>query len=183
MKLVRVILISCALTAGPASLALAQQGESDEQTQQKMMGGGQTPMMGGPMTPMMGMMSQGGMMQMMGGMAMPMMGAADHIEGRIAFLKTELKITDAQLPQWNAFADVLRASATQMNDMMKHGMAMMQDGMPASLPQRLDFHENRMAAHLEALRKMKAALLPLYALFSDEQKRSADALFRGPMWI
>ena len=34
-----------------------------------------------------------------------------HIEGRIAFLKAELAITDAQLPQWNAFADTLRARA------------------------------------------------------------------------
>ena len=33
-----------------------------------------------------------------------MMGMADHVEGRIAFLKVELKITDAQMPQWNAFA-------------------------------------------------------------------------------
>src|SRR5690349_21579704 len=30
------------------------------------------------------------------------------IEGRLAFLKTELKITDAQTAQWNAFADVMR---------------------------------------------------------------------------
>jgi hypothetical protein len=29
---------------------------------------------------------------------MPMM--AEHIEGRLAFLKTELKFTDAQLPLW-----------------------------------------------------------------------------------
>jgi hypothetical protein len=42
---------------------------------------------------------------------MGMMGMADHIEGRIAFLKAELKITDTQLTQWNEFADVLRANA------------------------------------------------------------------------
>ena len=40
----------------------------------------------------------GGMMGMMG-----MMGMGGHTEGRIAFLKAELKITDAQTPQWNAF--------------------------------------------------------------------------------
>ena len=43
--------------------------------------------------------------------SMPMMGMGDHIEGRIAFLKAELKITDAQLPQWNTFADALRSDA------------------------------------------------------------------------
>ena len=46
------------------------------------------------------MMGQDGM----GGM--PMMAAmAGHVEGRLAFLKTELKITDAQLPLWNAVAE------------------------------------------------------------------------------
>jgi len=135
---------------------------------------------GGQM-PMMGMMNQGGMMSMMGGMMMPMMGMADHIEGRLAFLKTELKITDAQLPQWNTFADAVRGSAAQMNDMMKQGPAMMQGNAAAPLPQRLDLHEKLMAAHLETLRKVKATLLPLYASFSEEQKRAADTLFFGPM--
>ncbi len=36
---------------------------------------------------------------------------ASHVEGRIAFLKTELRITDAQLPLWNAVADALRDNA------------------------------------------------------------------------
>jgi hypothetical protein len=176
MKLVRVMLTACALIAIAVPLAAAQQGQRDEQAQQRMM-------MGGGQMPMMGMMTQGGMMPMMGGTMMPMMGMTDHIEGRLAFLKTELKITDAEFPQWNAFADAIRASATQMNDMMKQGSAMMQGGTLPSLPQRLDFHEKHMTAHLEMLRKMKAALLPLYASFSDEQKRSADALFHGPMGV
>jgi hypothetical protein len=45
-----------------------------------------------------------------------------HIEGRLAFLKTELKITDAQAPQWNAYADALRANAKRKGEMM-HAMA------------------------------------------------------------
>ena len=61
--------------------------------QQQMPGG---TMGGGAGGPMMGMMGRGGMMSMMMG---------DHIEGRIAFLKAELKITDVQMLQWNAFAD------------------------------------------------------------------------------
>ena len=55
------------------------------------------------------MMGQDGM----GGM--PMMAAmAGHVEGRLAFLKTELKITDAQLPLWNAVAEAIRANAKSM---------------------------------------------------------------------
>ncbi|PWC70184.1 hypothetical protein TSH20_07215, partial [Azospirillum sp. TSH20] len=60
-------------------------------------------MMGpGMMEQMMPMMRQM-MMDQQGGMGLPF----EHVEGRIAFLKAELGITDAQAPQWNAFADTL----------------------------------------------------------------------------
>ena len=65
------------------------------------MSGGAMPGMG-----MMRMMGQDGI----GGM--PMMAAmTGHVEGQLAFLKTELKITDAQLPLWNKVADAIRANA------------------------------------------------------------------------
>ena len=54
--------------------------------------------------PMMDMMRM-----MMGQGGMPMMAAmSGHVEGRLAFLKTELKITDAQLPLWNGKNRVIR---------------------------------------------------------------------------
>ena len=169
MKLVQVMFVSCALIIGAAPVAVAQPGQPSAQAQQRMTGAGQMPMM------------PGGQMPLTGGAMMPMMGMADHIEGRLAFLKTELKITDAQAPQWNAFADVVRASAAQKTSMMKQGSPMMQGRATLSLPQRLDLQETHMAAHLDMLRKMKGALLPLYTSFTDDQKRSADELFRGPM--
>src|SRR5712691_10376760 len=55
-----------------------------------------------------GGMPMTGMMQMMMGQN----GMAGHVEGRIAFLKVELKITDAQQPLWKAVVDVMRANAT-----------------------------------------------------------------------
>ena len=49
---------------------------------------------------------------MIPGMGPMMMGGpAKHLEGRIAFLRTELGITDAQMPLFNAFAEALRAAA------------------------------------------------------------------------
>jgi LTXXQ motif family protein len=105
-----------------------------------MMGGGQDHMMGGGMMEggqdhMMG----GGMKgcEMMGGgmgdmsQMMPMM--MDHMshmmsmmhekvahEGeRIASLKTELKITEAQTPAWNKFADALLAAGKSMEQSME----------------------------------------------------------------
>ena len=57
-----------------------------------------------------------GMMQMMGMMGRGTDGMAtiDRIEGRIAFLRAELKITDAQADAWNGFADALRTNARKL---------------------------------------------------------------------
>src|SRR5262245_38756859 len=67
--------------------------------------GGQQGMMGSmPMTNMMGMM------RMMGKMG-PGMAIIDRVEGRIAFLRAELKITEAQASAWDAFAAALRTNA------------------------------------------------------------------------
>jgi len=63
--------------------------------------------------------------------------------------------------------------------MMQGGMM----GQTATLtaPDRLDRMEKTMTAMVEAVRTTKAALGPLYAILSDEQKKMADALLHGPM--
>jgi hypothetical protein len=136
-----------------------------------MPGGGVAGAGGMPMMGMMRMMGQDGM----AGMSM----MAEHVEGRLAFLKTELKITDAQLPLWNAVADAIRTNAKSMSEMMSGGM--MGGSQTATLPDKLSMREKMMAAHLEALRKFKAAVDPLYAALSPEQKKTADELLLGPM--
>lgn len=133
-----------------------------------MKGGG---MMGGDMSRMMAMMHGG----MMGDMPLK------HVEGRLAFLKTELKITPAQEPQWTRFADAVRSTA-------KHAEAakppMMQGGMKASTtPERLAHYEKTLASRLETVRALKAAVDPLYASLGDDQKKVADELLMGPMGI
>jgi hypothetical protein len=86
-------------------------------------GGGMMDMMGGKM-PMMDMMQMMGMMRQsgagMGGMA-----TIDHVEGRIAFLRTELKITDAQTGAWNPSADVLRTNAKNLGEVRASMMPQM----------------------------------------------------------
>jgi LTXXQ motif family protein len=125
-----------------------------------------------------------GMMRMMMGQdgmgGMPMMAAmAGHVEGRLAFLKTEWNITDAQLPLWNTFAQAVRDNAKAMQDMMHGGM--MGAGQSATLPDKLAMREKMMTAHLDALRKLKTAVDPLYAALSDEQKKTADEIMLTPM--
>jgi hypothetical protein len=168
------LVLMLALMAGPA---LAQQPQHDEHhppAPPAAAGPGMPGGMGGGDMPMMGMMRM-----MMGREGMSMMSAmARHVEGRLAFLKTELKITDAQLPLWNAVADAIRANAKSMGDMAG---GMMGGSQTATLPDKLAMREKMMTAHLEALRKFKAAVDPLYAALSDEQKKTADELLIGPM--
>ena len=131
-------------------------------------------MMGGDMGRMMSMMSMMRMMQ--GGDGMGLM-PFDHIEGRIAFYKAELGITDAQLPQWNAFADALRNGAKDMRTAMATAM---QAGMPATAPARADAMVQMMSARLDAMKATAAAGKVLYAVLSDAQKKTADELMAEP---
>jgi len=109
-----------------------------------------------------------------GGMGMPF----EHTEGRIAFLKTELRITDAQAAQWNTFADALRANAKTHQAMHER---MTKDGMPSSWPERLAFQQKALATRLDGLKALETAAKPLYAVLTDEQKKLADQLLSGPM--
>jgi hypothetical protein len=126
--------------------------------------------------PAMGMMS-GGMMPMMNQMSGMM--APAHVEGRIAFLKTELKITSSQEPLWQGFAEALRSDARTMEDMVKKKQGMMTSRMKeaeSSLIERLDRHESMLNAHLDHLRRIRIALRPLYESLDEAQRQSADEL-------
>jgi len=71
----------------------------------------------------------------------------DRIEGRPAFLKQELKITDAQAAAWEGFANALRAVTTNHAERMKTLFA----GREASkaLPERIEGQELFLATLLE----------------------------------
>ncbi|NRP75672.1 hypothetical protein ILFOPFJJ_06595 [Ensifer psoraleae] len=142
-----------------------------------MMGGMMQTMAGGMMAAGQGQTGQTGM----GAMAQIM--APEHIEGRIAFLKAELKITPEQEPLWNAFAEVLRANTRGMMDgMMPAQGAVGRAGGAAATPlQRVEVGERSLASRLESVRKLKAVLVPLYQSFEGAQKITADKLLVPPM--
>ena len=106
-----------------------------------------------------------------------------HAGERVASLKTELKITEAQTPAWNKFADALIASAKSMEDAMDAMHTKMQHGTIVSLPERIEHDEKMAATHLANLQAIKGSLDPLYASFSDEQKKLAETLKIGPMGL
>ncbi|CAO3449590.1 Spy/CpxP family protein refolding chaperone [Azospirillum largimobile] len=125
---------------------------------------------------------QAGMMPMMrqmmmgqhGGMGMPF----EHVEGRIAFLKAELRITDAQASPWGTFADTLRANAKAHQAMHEQ---MTKGGMPAAWPDRLTMQQKMLNMRLDAVKALETAARPLYAVLTDEQKKLADKLLTGAM--
>jgi hypothetical protein len=179
-------LLVSAITAGP-NIGFAQTvppaGQPGEDQKAHHPGTGpdmpSTPPSNGMPMGMIGKDGQAGMMkQMMSMMRNMMTMMASHVEGRIASLKSELKITEAQTPQWNRFADALRATAKSMSGAHQK---MMQPKGTGALPDRLEAREAILSAHLASLKVLKEALDPLYASFSDDQKKRADGLMIGPM--
>lgn len=104
--------------------------------------------------------------------------AAGRIDDRLAAIKAELKVTHDQEPLWNAYAAAAHDSA---NAALARCTALASQRASVSLPDRLNQNEQLLAAQLNALRAMAAALKPLYAALSDSQKRSADHLSWSPM--
>jgi hypothetical protein len=142
---------------------------------QGMMGGG------GGMMNMMGKMPMMDMMQMMGMMRQSGdgmgMATIDRVEGRVAFLRAELKITDAQNGAWNTFADALRANAKNLGEVRSSMMA----GAHHGLLDRLTLQEKWLGARLEGTRAIKSALTALVGTLSDDQKKAADELLAPHM--
>ena len=155
-------------------------------TTDAMPGGGATGMMGGDMMKMMNQMMAAGMMRGMmaaDGMGMgeggPMrqMMSPERVEGRIAFLRAELKVTAAQQPLWDAVASALRANSAASKGMMPAMTGgMMQPGASQPLPQRLSAMERMLSARLDGLRRLNAVLDPFYASLDATQKSIADDL-------
>jgi hypothetical protein len=139
------------------------------------------PAPGGQPGGMAGMMSgdMGRMMQMMHRRmaAQHAMRPFERIEGQLAFYRAELRITDAQQPQWNAFAETVRTAAGTLRQAV---MQAMQQGDPTGgavpAPEQMEHRIALLTAQADAMRSVQVAARPLYAALSAEQKRTADAL-------
>jgi hypothetical protein len=116
------------------------------------------------------------------GMAQPPdaggMNIIEHVEGRIAFLHAELKITDAQANAWKAFADALRSNAQKLGAVRQTMATMFKPGAnpQPSLADRLELQEQWLAARLEGTRAIRTTLAALLNSLSDDQKKTANEL-------
>jgi hypothetical protein len=109
--------------------------------------------------------------------------ATERVEARLAYIRTALKITDAQQAQWDGFAGVLRKHAGAMDQRMqqRRAQAPQQGAQRAerrsvSAIDRLERTQQRMASRSARLSEVIAAAKPLYATLSAEQKQVADSM-------
>jgi len=99
----------------------------------------------------------------------------EHVEERIAFLHSSLKITPEQEPQWKTFADQMRSNSQSMSDLV------MQRTQSESTRNALDDmkqYAQIAQTHAEDMQKLVTAFEPLYNSFSPDQKAIADQTFR-----
>ena len=100
------------------------------------------------------------------------------IEAHLAFLKTALKVTDAQTAAWSAVADVLREQAKRHDaEITARQKAHETATEPPDLPTILQDRQHMAVEESDDLSKLLAVLKPFYGLLSPEQKETADHLF------
>jgi LTXXQ motif family protein len=142
--------------------------------------GASPPMMQGMPAEMMQMMQRmhsGAMsrMALMGGPAGMMPGGSiSNVEGHIAFLKAELKITEPQQKAWDEFADALRTNAKGLAAVPNPMMGAMNQKLSAGA--RLDQQEKLLTLQLEAVKRSRTAIEALSAVLAEEQKKRLDEL-------
>ncbi len=100
----------------------------------------------------------------------------DFVEKRIKDLHTKLKITDQQTQQWEAFAQTMRDNA-QKTDEAFRDRAQKISGLNAD--DAMKSYAALAQLHADNMQKLVTAFTALYGTLSDEQKATADTLFRN----
>jgi hypothetical protein len=198
-KLTHVVAVAAALAALTAP-AMARSAPHEIRVAQNMMGPGNGArmnagamgqgMQGSQMGPgAMGRHGYGMGRGMMGGMMMscPLMGAGMggqghmYTEGRLAFLKAELKIKSSQESAWNAYSSSVKTVYRNAGQTMRGMWSTMMGGANASqpAPQALQARINLMEAQLKNLKAMRSATAKLYEHLDESQKKTADQFMGG----
>jgi periplasmic protein CpxP/Spy len=102
-------------------------------------------------------------------------GPGAFVEGRLAALKSELKITPAQEGTWNAYADQAKKQA----DAMQALHTQMREGTAATLPERLELRSKAWKQREAQAEATRQKVTDLYAALSAEQKSIADQRLAG----
>ena len=111
----------------------------------------------------------------------------EQVEARLAYVRTALKITGTQQPQWNAYADKMRAEASERDKKMREWhekrmqmhKEMAQGKHEHRRPSAIERMERAQQMHAAAVARINDQLAvekPLYAALSPEQKQVADVV-------
>jgi hypothetical protein len=183
-KVFRKLVIVAGLATAATFPAVAQQdqpmmGHSGMMSRGDMMGDHMDAQSEGDVSgcPMMGDMMGAGRRGSMKGMGhRMMMHSGPMMEARLAYIKADLEVTEAQLPAWEGYADAIRARRRTMGAMREEMMKAQEGG---SALQRMDARIKAMQTKLDAMKTLKAPTEALYAVLSDKQKKKADELLGG----
>ncbi len=101
----------------------------------------------------------------------------ERIEARLAYVKTALKITDAQQPQWDAYANLVRKSAQEVEQKItawRSAKGARPEHQRANAVERLEREQSFHAQAVTRINELLAVEKPLYAALSPEQQKVAD---------
>lgn len=97
------------------------------------------------------------------------------IDAHINMLHKQLAITPAQDPQWTQFAQVMRDNAASMHAAFEARGAKLTDMNAAD---NMQSYAELARVHADNMQKLATSFQTLYASLSDQQKQTADAVFR-----
>lgn len=102
--------------------------------------------------------------------------AEERVENRIKELHAQLRITSAEEPQWNQFAEVMRDNARSMDQTFSERA---QNFESMNAVQNMQSYEKLAQTHAQDLEKLVPAFQKLYDAMPDQQKQLADQVFRA----
>ena len=100
------------------------------------------------------------------------------VEARLAYIKTALKISAAQMPQWDAYANVMRKNAQDLEKFKAKRFAERRSARhqrPNAI-ERLERAQSVHATMVVRINELLAVEKPLYAALSPEQRKVADVV-------
>jgi len=98
------------------------------------------------------------------------------VEAHIKELHARLHITEAEKPQWDALAQVMRENAQAMDSIAKQRAS---DAGSMNAVDVVKSYSEVIQAHEDGMKKFVPAFEDLYNSLSDSQKKIADSLFRS----
>ncbi len=98
----------------------------------------------------------------------------DDVEARIKSLHKQLHITAAQEAVWNEFAQAMREDAASMKELRSKA----RNDKSMTAVDQLTSYASIVDTHAAGVHKLVPAFQKVYDSMSDEQKKTADAVFR-----